>query len=226
MKAQVVRVFLEHSEIQHFARDADVVLINGKILEIPIPADSKFNTEKKLQEYSNAELMVELAKNHKLIETVRKREALKAGFAFASGRLDSINWVEVNSAFRDHADWISKCNQFETEYQLRISMAVGSLLFVFLGAPVGILFARRDFLSAFMTCFLPIIGIYYPLMLFGTNLSKEGLLPPVLLALDGQLPAGHPGRAWSCRRSSSTRKEKRSCESSIASGTGRFSRLT
>ena len=37
-------------------------------------------------------------------------------------------------------------------------MAFGSLLFVFLGAPVGILFARRDFLSAFMTCFLPIIG--------------------------------------------------------------------
>ena len=58
-------------------------------------------------------------------------------------------------------------------------MAVGSLLFVFLGAPVGILFAKRDFLSAFMTCFLPIIGLYYPLMLVGTNLSKEGLLAPL-----------------------------------------------
>ena len=57
-------------------------------------------------------------------------------------------------------------------------MGIGSLLFVFLGAPVGILFAKRDFLSAFMTCFLPIIGLYYPLMLFGTNLSKEGLLAP------------------------------------------------
>lgn len=55
-------------------------------------------------------------------------------------------------------------------------MAFGSLLFVILGAPVGILFARRDFLSAFMTCFLPIIGIYYPLMLMGQNLSKEGML--------------------------------------------------
>jgi lipopolysaccharide export system permease protein len=180
LKAQVVRVFLEHSEIQHFARDADVVLISGKILEIPIPADSKFNTEKKLQEMSNSELMHDLEKNRKLIQTVRKREAIKAGFAIASGRLQSVNWGDVNSAFRDHADWVSRCNQFETEYQLRMSMAVGSLLFVFLGAPVGILFARRDFLSAFMTCFLPIIGIYYPLMLFGTNLSKEGLFPPYI----------------------------------------------
>jgi lipopolysaccharide export system permease protein len=48
-------------------------------------------------------------------------------------------------------------------------------MFVVLGAPVGIMFARRDFLSAFMTCFLPIITVYYPLMLFGTNLSKEGM---------------------------------------------------
>ena len=39
---------------------------------------------------------------------------------------------------------------------------------------------RRDFLSAFMTCFLPIIGVYYPLMLCGTNLSKEGMFPPIL----------------------------------------------
>ncbi len=55
-------------------------------------------------------------------------------------------------------------------------MALGSLLFVILGAPVGILFAKRDFLSAFMTCFMPIILIYYPLMLFGVNTSKEGLI--------------------------------------------------
>ena len=31
-----------------------------------------------------------------------------------------------------------------------------------------------------MTCFLPIIGFYYPLMLVGTNLGKEGLCPPLV----------------------------------------------
>jgi len=179
LKAKVVRVYLKQAEVQHFARDADVLLIDNRILEIPIPPDSQFNMEKKIQEFSNGEIAAELAKNRHLIETERKRETIKQGFAFATGRVDSINWGEVNSAFRDHADWVRKCNEFETEWQLRTSMACGSLLFVFLGAPVGILFARRDFLSAFMTCFLPIIGFYYPLMLFGTNLSKEGLLAPI-----------------------------------------------
>ena len=59
-------------------------------------------------------------------------------------------------------------------------MACGSLLFVMLGAPVGILFAKRDFLSAFMTCFLPIIGAYYPFMLLGVNLGKEGQFDPTI----------------------------------------------
>jgi lipopolysaccharide export system permease protein len=179
LEAKVVRIFLKHSEIQHVNRDADVFLINNDTLLFPIPADSKMGTETKIQEFSNAELMAELGKNQKQIETVRKCEAIKDGFAFASGRIDGINWVEVNSAFRDQADWIRRCNELETEWQLRFSMAAGSLLFVFLGGPVGILFAKRDFLSAFMTCFLPIIGLYYPLMLVGTNLGKEGLLSPL-----------------------------------------------
>jgi lipopolysaccharide export system permease protein len=178
LKAKVVRVFLERSEVQHFNQDADRMLINKDILEIPIPPDSQFNMDKKIQEFSDTEIREELAKNRHLIETVRKREAIKDGFRFASGRMESINWADVNSAYREHADWVRRCNEFETESQLRLSMACGSLLFVFLGAPVGILFARRDFLSAFMTCFLPIIGFYYPFMLFGTNLSKEGLFPP------------------------------------------------
>jgi lipopolysaccharide export system permease protein len=178
LKDKVVRVFLEDSEAERSAGDADVMLINNKPLEIPIPPDSQFNLEKKLQEFSNSEIRVELAKTRELIRTVRKRESIKAGFAFATGRFDLINWTDVASAFRDHVDWVRKADEFETELHLRVSMACGSFLFVILGAPVGIRFARRDFLSAFMTCFLPIIAFYYPLMLLGTNLSKEGIVAP------------------------------------------------
>ena len=35
--AKVVRVFLEHSEVQHFGRDTDIVLIDNDKLVIPMP---------------------------------------------------------------------------------------------------------------------------------------------------------------------------------------------
>jgi lipopolysaccharide export system permease protein len=69
-------------------------------------------------------------------------------------------------------------------------MACGSFFFVVLGAPVGIRFARRDFLSAFITCFLPIILVYYPLTLMGVNLGKEGLVAPVVALWAGNTLLG------------------------------------
>ena len=174
----LVRVYLEDAEVQRLAQDVDVFLINNNELPFSIPPDSKFNMEVRTQERTFAEIEAELARNRGLIQTARKREAIKDAFAFATGRIDDIKWPDVHQVFRDHSDWVRGCNELNTEWHLRVSMAFGSLLFVLVGAPIGIRFARRDFLSAFMTCFLPIIAIYYPLMLGGVNMSKEDQLAP------------------------------------------------
>jgi lipopolysaccharide export system permease protein len=187
LSENLVRVYLEDAELQRLVQDVDVFLINNNELPFSIPPDSKFNMETKTQERTNSEIAVELAKNRHLIATARKREAIKDGFAFATGRIDRINWPDVHQVFRDHCDWVRGCNELNTEWHLRISMALGSLMFVMVGAPIGIRFARRDFLSAFMTCFLPIIAIYYPLMLGGVNMSKEGQLAPMYSLWIGNL---------------------------------------
>ena len=46
------------------------------------------------------------------------------------------------------------------EYQMRPALALGCLCFVLVGCPVGIWFSRSDYLSSFITCFLPIIVLY------------------------------------------------------------------
>jgi lipopolysaccharide export system permease protein len=179
LRGKVVRVYLDDAVIQNLSHDADVTLINDRVLEIPIPPDSKFGMDKKVQEYTDVELTRELARFRRRMVSERLGQAISSGFAFGSGRFERVNWFQVNQAFLQHNELNRKCNELETERQLRLSMAWGSVLFVVLGAPVGIMFARRDFLSAFITCFVPIIILYYPLMLFGTNLSKEGMGSPI-----------------------------------------------
>jgi lipopolysaccharide export system permease protein len=49
---------------------------------------------------------------------------------------------------------------------------------VLIGCPVGIWFSRSDYLSAFITCFIPIVLVYYPIQLCSTNLAKDGRIPP------------------------------------------------
>jgi lipopolysaccharide export system permease protein len=71
-------------------------------------------------------------------------------------------------------------NSYDAEVHMRPALAVGCLCFVLIGAPVGIWFSRADYLSTFVSCFLPTVIIYYPLLLAGTNMAKDGRLPAAI----------------------------------------------
>ncbi len=66
---------------------------------------------------------------------------------------------------------------YEAEKHLRPALALGCMCFVLTGVPIGIWASRADFLSSFVIGFLPIIVIYYPILICGTNFAKDGRLP-------------------------------------------------
>lgn len=174
----IAQVHLSQAEV---LQPGNVFLVNENYFEIDLPKGSGLNLDKKSQEMTNAELAAEKAKFQNLLDTVQKRLSIETALSFGSGRLDRVRWGPIQHSFADCQFWSRRRNECETELQLRFALAFGSLFFVLLGAPVGIRFARRDFLSAFITCFIPIILIYYPLMLLGVNLSREGVYPPVVV---------------------------------------------
>lgn len=64
--------------------------------------------------------------------------------------------------------------ELRVELAERPSLALGCFFFVLIGCPVAIWFQKSDFLSSFVTCFLPIVLVYYPLNLLMKNLGKDG----------------------------------------------------
>lgn len=75
---------------------------------------------------------------------------------------------------------LNESRALAAEVQLRPVLSLGCLCFVLVGCPVGIWFSRSDYLSAFITCFLPIVFSYYPLLVAGTNLAKDGKVHPAV----------------------------------------------
>jgi lipopolysaccharide export system permease protein len=65
----------------------------------------------------------------------------------------------------------------ESEFYMRPALAAGCLVFALIGCPVGIWANRSDYLSTFVICFLPTVVVYYPLLLAGSNMGKDGKLP-------------------------------------------------
>ena len=81
----------------------------------------------------------------------------------------------------------SEIRYVNAELLLRPALSFGCLCFVLVGCPVGIWLSRSDYLSSFITCFLPIVFIYYPLVLCGTKMAGQGKFHPALCiwAADG-----------------------------------------
>jgi lipopolysaccharide export system permease protein len=48
---------------------------------------------------------------------------------------------------------------------------------VWAGAPLAIRMRNSDYLTSFFLCFLPILIIYYPLMMYSVDGAKNGNLP-------------------------------------------------
>ena len=88
--------------------------------------------------------------------------------------------VHIGNLKAQKLHFTRELTSLNTELQMRPAIAVGCLCFVLVGCPVGIWFSKSDYLSAFITCFLPIVFIYYPLLLCGINLTHGGRVHPAL----------------------------------------------
>ena len=189
-KKAILKFDLEHDKVTIYFSDANVHAVGtvpneGNVkdftYDVPITGNKDYGTTKMVEEMTVDEMKAKQADYLEKIAMERKRQAVAAAWYLGSGRPGLVQWKDIQAAFGKYDYWQSECKKFETEIQMRRAMAWGSLFFVILGAPVGILFARRDFLSAFISCFMPIILVYYPLMLFGVNLGKEGIIYPELV---------------------------------------------
>jgi lipopolysaccharide export system permease protein len=73
----------------------------------------------------------------------------------------------------------TKIYRLQTEPYRRLSNGFTCLCFVLIGAPVAMLWRHTDVLTNFFVCFLPILAIYYPLLMIGEDLSTSGKLWPI-----------------------------------------------
>ncbi|MDX2036034.1 MAG: LptF/LptG family permease [Isosphaeraceae bacterium] len=181
----VAHVTLVGSDIQQGGKETSLVVNDA--IEIPLPPDFRKELPKYPQQMTRGEIRAKQQEFRRLVMLERKRQSFSAALWLASGRVTRPDWPGFQRAFIDYKFWNDQLNLFETELQMRTAMAFAGFFFVLLGAPVGILFAKRDFLSAFISCFLPIILIYYPLMLGGMNLGKEGSVNPLLALWSGNV---------------------------------------
>jgi len=154
--------------------DGTVGCFEDRVWELPVPPFFRADRERSARVMDWPEL-------------VRARREAAATAAAPTGGAEESGPAAGASQRRHQAR--GRLAYLETELHTRPAMALGCLLFVLVGCPMGARFNQRDFLSAFVVCFLPIIVLYYPLLVGGNMLARRGRLPagPAVWSADAVL---------------------------------------
>jgi lipopolysaccharide export system permease protein len=67
--------------------------------------------------------------------------------------------------------------RLRAELPRRMSNGAACLCFALIGIPVSLLSRSRDTMSTFFLCFGPIMLLFYPLLVIGENLARNGVFP-------------------------------------------------
>ncbi|HET6423153.1 MAG TPA: LptF/LptG family permease [Planctomycetaceae bacterium] len=124
------------------------------------------------------EINAEMATATRNLAEFRDRRLLEAGFAMNTGDFTKLaettrktNKLNELIAIEDH-------RRLRTEMHNRYATSCSCFFFVLLGSPFAIWMARKDFLTSFLFCFLPILAVYYPVSMMTVNMAKSGQLDP------------------------------------------------
>ena len=104
--------------------------------------------------------------------------AADAAYQMLCGDFASLAGPEWGSTYAGREVEQTRLNRLLTEPPRRWAAGFSCLCFALVGAPIAIRLRNRDFLTSFFLCFVPILIVYYPLLMFGLHATKSGAMPP------------------------------------------------
>jgi lipopolysaccharide export system permease protein len=146
-----------------------------EVFTFPLPAEPP-----RLKTMNNSihELRKNLTGMESNLDTRRNERDIETAFALATGDFDRLHAQDVLQYDIDLQNNQEDISRIHTDIHKRFALSASCFFFAFLGAPFSVLQARRQVLTSFFMCFLPILLLYYPIALLMMDQSKSGTLNP------------------------------------------------
>ena len=141
---------------------------------------------------SLSNMPAEIARQNESLDNLREELATTAAFQMMLGDFGALSNEAWDQSRRRLARLEETLHRLHTEPHRRWANGFSCLCFALVGAPMAIRRRHGEFLASFFVVFLPILLVYYPLLLYGVNQAKHGIWPPACVWLGNVMLA-----AWS-----------------------------
>jgi len=128
--------------------------------------------------YSLREIGPAKVSQTKEIALLEQEMTAEASYAMMSGRMFELAqdvWQEKKQELQNTTNML---HRLYTEPHRRWANGFSCLCFMMIGAPMAIRRKHGEFWGSFFACFLPILLIYYPMLVGCVDQAKNGGLPP------------------------------------------------
>ncbi len=146
-----------------------------------VPLESVTKNKNKRNSPSNTPLLAipaESVRQRTVINETGQHLAAEAAFEMLTGDFDSL----MDSQWEDRRNSLTSARQrldrLQAEPWRRWAIGFSCFCFVLVGAPLSVRMKNSDVMTSFFVCFLPILLLYYPLLIFGVERAKAGDIPP------------------------------------------------
>jgi lipopolysaccharide export system permease protein len=147
--------------------------------EIPLTDASRARSDSIWSNLSLRDLPAAIALAQTQAEQHEQMMAAQAAYAMTCGDFEELTSDVWRMYSNDQAELTSRYYRLLSVPQRRWAGGFACLCFAMVGVPMAICLRNRDFLTSFFVCFLPILIVYYPLMIEGADAAKNGNLPTI-----------------------------------------------
>jgi lipopolysaccharide export system permease protein len=128
--------------------------------------------------YPLREIRPTITQQQATIVLTKQELAARVAYSLATGRLFELSEVAWHAHLQGLEGGMRRLHRLYTEPQRRWANGFSCLCFVMIGAPMAVRRRQGEFWGSFFACFLPILIVYYPMLVGCVNAAKDGTLPP------------------------------------------------
>jgi len=138
----------------------------------PLPIE---NLEIKPRHLSMLQIRNELQRMQQNGDVNKQKRDIEVAMLLLQGRYERFSEKSFRNEYRPRNifDW-KRADRLQAELHSRVALSCSCFFFVIVGCPFSIMQARQQFLTNFLLCFVPILVVYYPVVLLMVSLSKSG----------------------------------------------------
>lgn len=174
LKNDLIKVRMLNGQVQ--SQGSTTTVFGEENRSFPLPREV---SDKHPRDITISQIYRELDRERAERDAEENQRLIETAFALTQGHFENLSTEDFQPGAWQDIYAQRRVGKLKTEIHSRYALACSCFFFVLLGSSFSIYHGRSQFLTNFFVCFMPVLLVYYPVVLLMMTLSKNETVNPI-----------------------------------------------